>query len=423
LQNVLPLVATDPSKALPIIEAQVPRLDSTLGIARDLSGRVTQTFERPGQTPGTAIMLNPQGRLSIRAMEGASRAAFEARPPEFPQGSQLGAVELKRIPIIRNGEIVAYEERENLIPELAPGVENIIQQRQTAESIGETFGQETEVWDPVQRRMVRVSRAEALGYNRPPAGQRQPAQGQQGQPSGVAGFGGVQAGISPEEESMMRGRSVLFEDRIKNIGEKSADAGRRSFQANQLYDTVSRLDPTAFTAAAASIVPYIRAIPGMRQATDQFATDAALFGQQYARGVLGNFANVKGNLNAQEVRLVEDANWQRWDPRTATRYVAVLEAAFADKDAAEREFANQFTDDPRNRISDFDKQWRESQLNFNVFNHPMMDRFVTDEITESLLRDPDAQPNLPPGFKAEKGTESGRVRVTKPDGSVMFIGQ
>jgi hypothetical protein len=239
--------------------------------------------------------------------------------------------------------------------------------------------------------------------------------------AGGAGVSGFATGPSINAAAIEEARGKTFATRIENISQKSADAGRRSFQANQLYDTVSRLDPTALTAFGAAIVPYVRAIPGMRDATDQFATDTALFGQQYARGVLGNFANVKGNLNAQEVRLVEDANWQRWDPRTATRYVAVLEAAFADKDLAEREFANEFMQNPDNDISTFDNAWSNNDRNFNVFNNTMMYRFVNEEVNESLQRG--EEPNLPPGFKAEISPSTGRVRITKPDGTTTIVGQ
>jgi hypothetical protein len=183
---------------------------------------------------------------------------------------------------------------------------------------------------------------------------------------------------------------------------------------------VSQLDPTALTAFGAAVVPYIRAIPGFRDLTDKFATNTALLGQQYASGVLGNFAAVKGNLNAQEVRLVEDASWQKWDPRTATRYVAALESAFADKDAVQMEFANTYQGDFRQ----YDSSWRNSPQNQSVFNHPMMTRFVTDEINEAIAKTrPGTDPNfnLPPGFSVEGMTRDGGIQVKKPDGSVFVV--
>jgi hypothetical protein len=426
LQNVLPLVATDPSKALPLIEAGVPKLDSTLGIARDLSGRITQTFERPGQVPGTGVRMGAGGELTTRALPGASMAAAEARPPEFPQGTVVGGVQIQDFPIYQNGELVGYTRREVPMATEVPGVSQIIQDRQIREAEAGTFGQETEVWDPVQRRMVRISRAEALGYNRPPAGQRQPVQGQQGQPAqpqgqqGGAGVGGFATGPDLNEQVLQQAGGEAFVKRVARVNEVGQDAGQRAFRANELYNTVSEIDPTALTAIGATVVPYIRAIPGFREITDNFATNTALLGQQYARGALGNFAMVKGNLNAQEVRLVENATWQKWDPRTATRYIAALEAAFADKDASQMEFANTYQGDFR----EYDSSWRNSPQNQSVFNHPMMTRFVTDEINEAIAKTrPGTDPvfNLPPGFSVEGMTRDYGVPVKKPDGSVFVV--
>jgi hypothetical protein len=349
-------------------------------------------------------------------MEGASRAAFEARPPEFPQGSQLGAVELRRIPIIRNGEIVAYEERENLIPELAPGVENIIQQRERATALGQAEGQTETVYNPSTMQNELVSRGRIVGSG----GSAGMGVGAGGQAGGGRGAGGFATGPSILEETSLRALGGAFEKRIQNITEKGLDAGQRAFQANELYNTVSEIDPTALTAIGATVVPYIRAIPGFREITDNFATNTALLGQQYARGALGNFAMVKGNLNAQEVRLVENATWQKWDPRTATRYIAALEAAFADKDASQMEFANTYQGDFR----EYDSAWRNSPQNQSVFNHPMMTRFVTDEINEAIAKTrPGTDPvfNLPPGFSVEGMTRDYGVPVKKPDGSVFVV--
>jgi hypothetical protein len=329
-------------------------------------------------------------------LPGAAQAAEMARPIDLAQGEVIIGYDLQGMPITRN----------------AQGVTQSRFEREAATAQGQATGQVERVFDPATRTERIIPRSAITGGGGMGGG----AGG-----AGGAGVSGFATGPSINAAAIEEARGKTFATRIENISQKSADAGRRSFQANQLYDTVSRLDPTALTAFGAAIGPYVRAIPGMRDATDQFATDTALFGQQYARGVLGNFANVKGNLNAQEVRLFEDANWQRWDPRTATRYVAVLEAAFADKDLAEREFANEFMQNPDNDISTFDNAWSNNDRNFNVFNHPMMDRFVNDEVNEALQRG--VEPNLPPGFKAEISPSTGRVRITKPDGTTTIVGQ
>jgi hypothetical protein len=434
LQNVLPLVATDPSKALPLIEAGVPKLDSTLGIARDLSGRITQTFERPGQVPGTGVRMGAGGELTTRALPGASMAAAEARPPEFPQGTVVGGVQIQDFPIYQNGELVGYTRREVPMATEVPGVSGIIQDRQIREAQAETFGQETEVWDPVQRRMVRVSRAEALGYNRPPAGQRQPAQGQQGQPaqpqgqpSGVAGVGGFATGPNINEQILTEASGKAFVKKVEENQAKASTAGTRRFQAERTYDTVSRLDPTVLTAFGSAVVPFLRVIPGMRDATEQFAVDTSLIKQQWAGGVLGNFGLAKGNLNEKEVNLVEQANWEAFGPRTATRYVVTVEAALAAKDDARNKFTEEFIANGGDfRL--FESEWSKSPMNQPIWNDPMMDRFITDEVTEALSRrQPNEDPkfNLPPGFRVIGGVERSGVlqgvQVEKPDGSLFIV--
>jgi hypothetical protein len=380
-------------------------------------------------------MLNPQGRLSIRAMEGASRAAFETRPPEFPEGSQLGAVELRRIPIIRNGEIVAYEERENLIPELAPGVENIIQQRQTAQSIGETYGQESQVWDPVNQRMVRVSRAQALGYDRPSMGQSQPTQaqrGQTGQPQEEqgdrSGVGGFQAEISPMEQTLNLSAQNIFKRTGDEIFDRASKAGERLFQMEELYNAAQSIDPNALTSIAGTLTPYLRLLPGFNDSLAQFGTDFSLLRQRHSRGILRQFESdaAKGNLNKEEVNLFKDSSWQMNDPKEIIQYIAATETALADKDLARRRFYEQYIADGRNP-SLFNIAWEKAPENTRVYDHPMFTRFLTDRVNESLSKPLDAQGNrpmpiLPPGHKLVQNNQ-GQLGIRNPDGRVIPIGQ
>jgi hypothetical protein len=433
LQNVLPLVAKDPSKALPIIEAAVPKLDSTLGIARDLSGNVTQTFELEGKVPGTGVRRGAGGELTTRALPGAAMAAAEARPPEFPQGTVVGGIQIQDFPIYQNGQLVGYTRREVPMATEVPGVSQIIQNRQINQATAETFGQETEVWDPVQRRMVRVSRAQALGYNRPPAGQRQPVQGQPGQPAqpqgqqGGAGVGGFATGPNVNEQILTEASGKAFVKKVEENQAKASTAGTRRFQAERTYDTVSRLDPTVLTAFGSTVVPFLRVIPGMKDATEQFAVDTSLIKQQWAGGVLGNFGLAKGNLNEKEVNLVEKANWDQFGPRTATRYVVTIEAALAAKDDARNKFTEEFIANGGDfRL--FESQWSKSPMNQPIWNDPMMDRFIRDEVTEALSRrQPNQDPkfNLPPGFRVIGGVERNGVlqgvQVEKPDGSLFIV--
>jgi hypothetical protein len=396
-QNMAPLVAgSDPSKAISLFQSTAPVFDSTTGTMRDpMTGQLVGSIEQEGRTPGTGTQIDPRtGQLVIRALPNAARAAEEARPIDLAQGEIVIGRDFQGNPIVRN----------------AQGVIEARFQRESATAQGQATGQVERVFDPMSQTEVVVPRSLITGGGG----------GMGGGAGGQGGVGGFATGPGLNEQVLQQAGGEAFVKRVARVNEVGQDAGQRAFRANELYNTVSEIDPTALTAIGATVVPYIRAIPGFREITDNFATNTALLGQQYARGALGNFAMVKGNLNAQEVRLVENATWQKWDPRTATRYIAALEAAFADKDASQMEFANTYQGDFR----EYDSSWRNSPQNQSVFNHPMMTRFVTDEINEAITKTrPGSDPNfnLPPGFSVEGMTRDGGIQVKKPDGSVFVV--
>jgi hypothetical protein len=395
-QNMAPLVAgSDPSKAISLFQSTAPVFDSTTGTFRDpTTGELVGSIEQEGRTPGTGTQIDPRtGQLTMRALPNAARSMEEARPLDVPQGFEI---------LYRQDGTRVVVPATNLLPSL--------QQRAAAISTGEAAGQVEKVFDPRSQTEVLVPRSAITGGGG----------GMGGGAGGQGGVGGIATGPGLNEQVLQQAGGEAFVKRVGRVNEVGQDAGQRAFRANELYNTVSEIDPTALTAIGATVVPYIRAIPGFREITDNFATNTALLGQQYARGALGNFAMVKGNLNAQEVRLVENATWQKWDPRTATRYIAALEAAFADKDASQMEFANTYQGDYR----EYDSSWRNSPQNQSVFNHPMMTRFVTDEINEAIAKTrPGTDPNfnLPPGFSVEGMTRDGGIQVKKPDGSVFVV--
>lgn len=379
---------TNPAAILKTFTDTAPTLDTATNTVRGRfnPSQILSAGPQESSTPGVVRRLNPvTNQMEFTAGTGAKEAIEDTRPIQLAQGEEVIGRTPDGRPIIQNAAGTVYARGE----------------RATADALGAAAGQVEQVYDAESGQMIKVPRTAITGTAT-------------GGGQGATG-GGLAAGPSVQKEVLTRSQGGAFETRVKTINEKGQDAGRRAFQANQLYDNVSQLDPTALTAFGAAVVPYIRAIPGFRDLTDKFATNTALLGQQYASGVLGNFSLVKGNLNAQEVRLVEDANWQKWDPRTATRYVATLEAAFADRDAAEMEFANTYQGDFRQ----YDSSWKQSPQNQSVFNHPMMARFVNDEVREAQARG--VPPNLPPGFKAERSQSTGAIRITKPDGSTMMM--
>jgi hypothetical protein len=414
----------DPTKPKDILDVRAtaaPVFDSATGTFRDpFSGRVTRSIQRESKTPGVTERINPEtGELIFEAGQGAREAAEEARPIQLAPGEMIIGRDFQGNPIIRN----------------AQGVIQARFERDAATAQGQATGQVERVFDPATGTERLVPRSVITGgpvlTPAPRVGQSGGAQQPspagataQGQPTGVPQprpAVGFQAGQSVNERILTEAAGGAFIKKRAEIQDRATNAGSRRFQAERTYDTVSRLDPTALTQLGAAVVPFIRAVPGFRDATEQFATDTSLIKQQWAGGVLGNFGLAKGNLNEKEVRLVEQANWDAFGPRTATRYVVTIEAALANKDAAKNQFAEEFVANGGD-FRKFESEWAKSPLNTPIFNDPMMNRFINDEVTEALQRG--VQPTLPPGFRVVGQSRStGRPIIEKPDGTRMQVGQ
>jgi hypothetical protein len=424
-QNVT--AAMDPTKPKDILDVRAsaaPKFDSATGLFTDpFTGQIRSSVERPGTAPGTAVRIGSTGEMSVRALPGAAQAAETARPIDLAQGEVVIGYDLQGLPIVQN----------------ARGVIQSRFEREGATAQGQAMGQVERVFDPATGTERLVPRSVITGgpvatpsprIGQPGAAQQPPSQTgapgvpAQGQPTGAPQprpAVGFQAGQSVNERILTEAAGGAFIKKRADIQDRATNAASRRFQAERTYDTVSRLDPTALTQLGAAVVPFIRAVPGFRDATEQFAVDTSLIKQQWAGGVLGNFGLAKGNLNEKEVNLVEQANWDAFGPRTATRYVVTIEAALANKDAAKNQFAEEFVANGGD-FRKFESEWAKSPLNTPIFNDPMMNRFINDEVTEALQRG--VQPTLPPGFRVVGQSRStGRPIIEKPDGTRMQVGR
>ena len=133
-----------------------------------------------------------------------------------------------------------------------------------------------------------------------------------------------------------------------------------------------------------------------------------------AQGILNGFGSVKGNANPQEVRIVENAAMNpTQDPKWNTKWISALEFAAAEKDEARSAFIDSYTGKP----GEVNTEWSKSPANIRIYNHPIVERFLREQIQANPTK-----PSLPAGFGLVQN-KAGQYGVRKPDGTVMPLGQ
>lgn len=313
------------------------------------------------------------------------------------------------LPPLGQGQQYVFDANRNVV-----GIRNIdgyiqaVSQAKAAETAG-TVSQ-------TPQRRITATGAEELYYPTPPALAGQMPFGQpRPQVPGAqapAGVGGVQT--SPPKAILEEGT-----ERFKKFGEQALNsalsAGTRKQSAEYLYNAAEQLDPNVATPFFASAASYLRAIPGVGDQFDSFAGNYNLMNKSRAQGILNGFANVKGNANPQEVRIVENAaSNPTQDPKWNTKWISALEIATADKDEARNRFVESYQGDPRQVTT----AWSNSPANTRIYNHPMVERFLREQIAANP-----ANPVLPAGFKLQQSRQTGQFFIQKPDGSRIPVAQ
>ena len=413
--------AMDPTKPKDILDvraAAAPRFDPTAGIFTDpFTGRITSSIQTEARTPGVTQQVDPRtGQLLFGAGQGARQAAEIARPIERAQGEVIIGYDFDNQPIIRNAQGVIQSRFE----------------REQATSLGAAAGQVERVFDPVTQTERLVPRTAIVGSgvsvgggSRGGAGGAQPTTGGAqggGQVGAPRGAGGFAAGPSASQQILTETTGRMFQATADSVRQSAESAGSRMFNAEEVYNLASELDPNKLTEWLGIASPYLRIIPGVGENMERFSNNFALFNQQYNRAVQAQMAGpaAKGNLNETEVNLFKGSTFKTSDPKSSTKWVSAVEIARADKDAARQAFLEDYIaegGDP----AQFTNAWSQSPRNIRIYNHPKVDQFITEQVRDGLARPrrPGQEPEflLPPGYRV-RGLDrrTGEVVITKPDG-------
>ena len=399
LQTRLAKLALNPAAApiIPSLQASFGAFKPTItdGVATDIRNRPTAVIPRADLKTGLTLTGNVQdGNVA------------------FNTGSIPGygkAVEQNLTYALQPGETPLYDRAGNLV-----GVRNMsgtvqsLQERETAKAIAGTFGIPEQVVNKTTQQKEYRSRADILGYNKPPV-----ATGATGGAGGTTGAGGFVSELSPAQQAVNKSTSDRYNEFTKTSQDAALTSSDRRRSAEYLYNAADQLDPNKTTEWFANGAAYLRAIPGVGDKFDSFVGNVNLTNKTRSEGILKGLSNIKGNANAFEGGVVEKATTGITDPKFVTKYVSAIEIAAADKDDARQRFVDAYTGDPKSVYT----AWANSPDNPRIYNHPKVNQFLNEQIAAN----PSA-PVLPSGFQLVQ-SKSGKYGIKKPDGTVMPVGQ
>jgi hypothetical protein len=132
-----------------------------------------------------------------------------------------------------------------------------------------------------------------------------------------------------------------------------------------------------------------------------------------------------GNLNAQEVDLFKGSTFKVADPKASTKWISAVEIARAEKDLARQEFLSDYISEG-GKPAQFSNAWSQSPRNVRIYDHPMVDQFITGQVRDALVKprrpNQNVEFNLPPGYKADEvDLSTDEIIVTKPDGTKFRV--
>lgn len=235
-------------------------------------------------------------------------------------------------------------------------------------------------------------------------------------PTGVTGVGGG-VDLNPPQTAndiaLQKAAETRFGDFSKSVSESSSSANDRIAAAQRMYDIAERVNGNKFTDLTAEGAAYMRGLPFVGDKFDQYVSDVKMFNVDKSKQVLSGLNNIKGNANGFEGAVVEKAASSITDPKAATKFIAALEIATADKDLA----AQRFLESYNGPAGEARSRWSSSPDNPRIYNHPKVEHFLREQIASNP-----AKPVLPAGFGLVQN-KAGQYGVRKPDGSVMSLGQ
>lgn len=331
-------------------------------------------------------------------------AGFQASLPKIGEGGTLtgpGGQYLGTVPQFSPSQGIVYGA--NIVNgQVNPYSQEIPGALQTRGRITATETQARELNTP--RQVPGASGAPTFIYPNAPTG---------GGVTGVTGFGGGERPQTASDVALNKAAETRFTDFSKAVTDSAGSANDRIAAAQRMYDIAERVNGNKFTDLTAEGAAYMRGLPFVGDKFDQYVSDVKMFNVDKSKQVLAGLNNIKGNANGFEGAVVEKSASSITDPKAATKFIAALEIAAADKDLA----AQRYIESYKGPAGEARTKWSTSPDNPRIYNHPKVDQFLREQITANP-----AKPVLPAGFGLVQNN-SGQYGVRKPDGSVMSLGQ
>jgi hypothetical protein len=377
LQNMTPLVATDPTKALPLIQAGAPKFDSATGLfTNPLTGQIISSVERPGSAAGTATRLDTTGQMNIRALPGAARAAEIATPVTLGPNQIITGYTPEGAPIVANapGSVAATSQM--------AGAERLA----TGMAEAQTDLVEVQGADGTK---YRVPRASLLGTQPAAATPDQaPRVGQAPPVSGVSAVSPAQTALNESYKPILESARLGFDV-----------AKKRSGTIEQLRNALNNpnFDTGALTPFKANMTNVLSSFGVTGDRANSYLTSAAAFRQGVNDLTMGSLADLVGAISNFEIDFSQKRFGTITDPKQANLYsLDLLEAA----DKRRREYYDFVTKNPDPLV---EQRWAESQAG-----------------QRSLFEDPKLRKWLPKAT-IPSGPDKGKIAYQLPNGKTVVF--
>jgi hypothetical protein len=377
LQNMTPLLATDPSKALPLIQAGAPKFDSATGLfTNPLTGQIISSVERPGSAAGTATRLDTTGQMNIRTIPGAAQAAEIAAPVTLRPNQIITGYTREGAPIIANA------------PDSVAATAQMAGAERLATGMAEAQTDLVEV-QGTDGTKYRVPRASLLGTQPAPA---QP--GQATPPSQPAAIGGVSA-VSPAQTALNESYKPILESARSGF----EVAKKRSGTIEQLRNALNNpsFDTGALTPFKSNMTNILSSFGVTGDRANSYLTSSAAFRQGVNELTMSSLADLVGAISNFEIDFSQKRFGTITDPKQANLYsLDLLEAA----DKRRREYYDFVTKNPDPLV---EQRWAES---------PSGQR--------SLFEDPKLRKWLPKAT-IPSGPDKGKIAYQLPSGKTVVF--
>jgi hypothetical protein len=425
-RNIAPVIAgQDPTKALQAAQMGAPKTLESTGIQID---------------PFSQQIIG-----SVPTVQNGVQTRFDTATGSFASGAvpgYQGALIRNYVPALGQGMGFATDAAGNVRTELAPGYAEALATTGTISSLAEAQGRGQGVVQGGVTGVVPMSNIVGTpqqfvqnlqGQQPPPQGALSSPIGQTTAPAASAPQTGAPSGgffqteLTEDQKIRSEATGKIFTATADKILERAESAGNRKFNAQEVFNLADTLDPNKLTEWIGAASPYLRILPGVGDNLDKFSTNFTLLNQQYNRAVQTEMSGpaAVGNLNAQEVDLFKGSTFKVADPKASTKWISAVEIARADKDLARQKFLSDYLSQS-GEPAQFSNAWSRSPLNVRIYDHPMVNEFITGQVRDALAKPRRPKEivefNLPPGYKVnEVDLSTDEIIVTKPDGTKFRV--